>query len=85
MGVMIIVALVVTPTQLEHFASLWFERKNLGGTYNGAVTDKHVVLCCTNLQYDLITDFLKEFYAHRKNHARIKLKNLFQMFLFLTF
>ncbi len=66
---MIIVALVVVPTKLEHLASLWFERKHLGGIYTGTKNDKHVVLCCNNLEYDLLCDFLKEFYAHRKNQV----------------
>ncbi|CAF0855636.1 unnamed protein product, partial [Brachionus calyciflorus] len=71
MGVIIIVALVVVPTQLEHLASLWFERQNLGASYSThrAAHERHIVVCSTALQYDLIFDFLNEFYAHRKNQS----------------
>lgn len=69
MGIMIIVGLIVVPTELEHLASLWLERKHLGVDYTAAKNDKHVVLCCTDLEYDLICDFLTEFYAHRKNQV----------------
>ena len=69
MSIMIIVALVVVPTKLENLASLWFERKHLGGIYDGTKNDQHVVLCCNNLEYDTLSDFLKEFYAHRRNQV----------------
>ena len=71
MAIMVIVALVVIPTQLESLASLWFERQNLGASYSShrAVSEKHIVVCTTAVQYDLIIDFLNEFYAHRKNQV----------------
>ena len=40
-----------------------------GGTYYSrqrAETEKHVVVCSTTLQQNLIMDFLNEFYAHPK-------------------
>lgn len=68
---MMVIALVVIPTQLEHLASLWIERQTLGASYSThrAVSEKHIVVCTTALQYDLIIDFLNEFYAHRKNQS----------------
>jgi hypothetical protein len=63
--------------KLEHLASLWFERQNLGASYSRhrAAHEKHIVVCSTALQYDLIIDFLNEFYAHRKNHVNFYLKS----------
>ena len=42
------------------------ERKKLGGSYSAhrAQSEKHVVVCSTNLQADTIMDLLNEFYAH---------------------
>jgi hypothetical protein len=53
---------------------LWFERQNLGASYSShrAAHERHIVVCSTNLQYDIIFDFLHEFYAHRKNHVIIR-------------
>ncbi|XP_071480068.1 potassium channel subfamily T member 2-like [Diadema antillarum] len=67
---MICAALVLLPLQLENLAYLIVERQKQGGTYSRhrAQTEKHVVVCATNLQYDLIVDFLNEFYAH--NHLQ---------------
>ncbi|XP_033642765.1 potassium channel subfamily T member 2-like isoform X2 [Asterias rubens] len=64
--IMISAALVVLPVQLERFGFLLVERQKQGGTYSQhrAESGKHVVVCATILQYDLITDFLNEFYAH---------------------
>eukprot|EP00057_Strongylocentrotus_purpuratus_P014114 XP_011668588.1 PREDICTED: potassium channel subfamily T member 1 [Strongylocentrotus purpuratus] len=64
--IMICSALVILPIQLENLAYLIMERQKQGGTYSRhrAQTEKHVVVCATNLQYDLIVDFLNEFYAH---------------------
>ncbi|XP_045137419.1 potassium channel subfamily T member 2-like isoform X9 [Portunus trituberculatus] len=66
MVIMICVALIVLPTQFEQLAFTWMERKKLGGTYSAhrAQSEKHVVVCSTNLQADTIMDFLNEFYAH---------------------
>ncbi|XP_068216302.1 LOW QUALITY PROTEIN: potassium channel subfamily T member 2-like [Palaemon carinicauda] len=66
MIIMICVALIVLPTQFEQLAFTWMERKKLGGTYSAhrAQSERHVVVCSTNLQADTIMDFLNEFYAH---------------------
>ncbi|XP_047741157.1 potassium channel subfamily T member 2, partial [Hyalella azteca] len=66
MVIMICVALIVLPTQFEQLAFTWMERKKLGGSYSAhrAQSEKHVVVCSTNLQADAIMDFLNEFYAH---------------------
>ncbi|XP_038063819.1 potassium channel subfamily T member 1-like [Patiria miniata] len=68
---MIAAALVVLPIQLERLAYLLIERQKQGGTYSQhrAESGKHVVVCATVLQYDLITDFLNEFYAHNLLHG----------------
>uniref|UniRef100_A0A8C9T3S5 Potassium sodium-activated channel subfamily T member 2 n=1 Tax=Scleropages formosus TaxID=113540 RepID=A0A8C9T3S5_SCLFO len=64
--IMISVALVVLPIQLEQLAYLWMERQKSGGNYSRhrAETEKHVVLCVSSLKIDLLMDFLNEFYAH---------------------
>ncbi|KAJ7332379.1 hypothetical protein JRQ81_014559, partial [Phrynocephalus forsythii] len=64
--IMICVALVVLPIQLEQLAYLWMERQKSGGNYSRhrAQTEKHVVLCVSSLKIDLLMDFLNEFYAH---------------------
>jgi hypothetical protein len=60
---------------LEHLASLWLERQNLGASYSAqqAALEKHIVVIATSLQYDIIFDFLNEFYAHRKNQVPLLL------------
>ncbi|XP_022094586.1 potassium channel subfamily T member 1-like isoform X4 [Acanthaster planci] len=69
--IMIGAALVVLPIQLEKLAYVLIERQKQGGTYSQhrAESGKHVVVCATVLQYDLITDFLNEFYAHNLLHG----------------
>lgn len=42
-----------------------------------AAHERHIVVCSTALQYDLIFDFLNEFYAHRKNQVKFLIKRLF--------
>ncbi|KAH1003789.1 hypothetical protein HUJ04_003646 [Dendroctonus ponderosae] len=66
MVIMICVALIVLPTQFEQLAFTWMERQKLGGSYSShrAQSEKHVVVCSTNLHADTIMDFLNEFYAH---------------------
>ncbi|XP_025832580.1 potassium channel subfamily T member 2 isoform X1 [Agrilus planipennis] len=66
MVIMICVALMVLPTQLEQLAFTWIERQKLGGSYSShrAQSEKHVVVCSTTLHADTIMDFLNEFYAH---------------------
>lgn len=66
MVIMICVALIVLPTQIEQLACTWMERQKLGGKYSvhRAQTEKHVVVCSTTLRADTVMDFLNEFYAH---------------------
>ncbi|XP_074597555.1 potassium channel subfamily T member 2-like isoform X2 [Brevipalpus obovatus] len=66
MVIMICVALIVLPTQIEQLACTWMERQKLGGNYSvhRAQTEKHVVVCSTTLRTDTVMDFLNEFYAH---------------------
>ncbi|KAK3932200.1 Potassium channel subfamily T member 1 [Frankliniella fusca] len=66
MVIMICVALIVLPTQLEQLAFTWMERQKLGGSYSShrAQSEQHVVVCSTTLHADTIMDFLNEFYAH---------------------
>ena len=54
--------------QFEQLAFTWMERQKQGGAYSShrAQTEKHVVVCTTTLQADLVMDFLNEFYAHAK-------------------
>ena len=42
------------------------EKQKRGTSYSKhrAETEKHVVVCSTTLQYNIIMDFLNEFYAH---------------------
>ncbi|KAG1969222.1 potassium channel subfamily T member 2 [Pimephales promelas] len=64
--IMIIVALMVLPIQIEDLAYLWMERQKSGGDYSKqrAETERHVVLCVSSIKIDLLMDFLNEFYAH---------------------
>ncbi|XP_078685144.1 potassium channel subfamily T member 2-like isoform X3 [Branchiostoma floridae x Branchiostoma belcheri] len=75
--IMICVALIILPIQLsrpkyrklfEQMAFLWMERTKQGGSYSRqrAESENHVVVCATQLQTDVIMDFLNEFYAHPK-------------------
>lgn len=66
MVIMICVALIVLPTQIEQLACTWMERQKLGGKYSvhRAQTEKHCVVCSTTLRADTVMDFLNEFYAH---------------------
>ncbi|XP_070532191.1 potassium channel subfamily T member 2-like isoform X28 [Ptychodera flava] len=65
-AIMIIAALVVIPIQLEQLAFYLLERQKQGASYSKhrAASEKHVVVCATCIQADLIMDFLNEFYAH---------------------
>ncbi|CAK8690807.1 unnamed protein product [Clavelina lepadiformis] len=64
--VIIIVALGILPSQIEQLSFIWSEGKRHGGEYSRqrAKTEKHVVVCATDLRMDVILDFLNEFYAH---------------------
>eukprot|EP00058_Branchiostoma_floridae_P008256 XP_002593744.1 hypothetical protein BRAFLDRAFT_86104 [Branchiostoma floridae] len=66
--IMICVALIILPIQFEQMAFLWMERTKQGGSYSRqrAESENHVVVCATQLQTDVIMDFLNEFYAHPK-------------------
>nr|XP_039272908.1 potassium channel subfamily T member 2-like isoform X1 [Styela clava] len=64
--VTIVVALGVLPSQLEDLAHIWSQRQKQGGEYSRqrATTEKHVIVCATELRLDVIMEFLNEFYAH---------------------
>ncbi|KAK6167603.1 hypothetical protein SNE40_021590 [Patella caerulea] len=68
MIIMICVALIFIPRQLEVIASTWIERQKAGGEYSKrtAAGNKHVVVCSSNLATEAVMDFLSEFYAHPK-------------------
>ncbi|XP_077986802.1 potassium channel subfamily T member 2-like isoform X2 [Glandiceps talaboti] len=65
-AIMIIAALIIVPIQLEQLAFYLVERQKQGASYSRhrAQTEKHVVVCATVIQADIIMDFLNEFYAH---------------------
>ncbi|PJF38046.1 MAG: hypothetical protein CUN55_18995 [Phototrophicales bacterium] len=52
--------------QFEAIAHTFSERARAGGQYSEqrAKAEKHVVLSMTELQADVLRDFLTEFYAH---------------------
>ncbi|XP_048587242.1 potassium channel subfamily T member 1 isoform X2 [Nematostella vectensis] len=68
--IMIGIALVLLPIELERLAFLLFSRQKEGGAYNHllAGTDRHVVLCATTLRTGTLIDFLNEFYADSRLH-----------------
>jgi potassium channel subfamily T protein 1 len=68
MIVLIIAALIVLPSQFEQLAVIYMEKQKSGRYYSKqrAESEKHVVVCSTSLQPNLIMDFLNEFYAHPK-------------------
>ena len=56
--------------KIETLVSLWIEKKKSGGSYRSVISkNKHIVVCLNHLEYDFITDFLNEFYSHRKNQV----------------
>lgn len=57
---------MVLPSQLEQLALVYMEKQKLGTYYSRqrAESERHVVVCSTTLQSNLIMDFLNEFYAH---------------------
>ncbi|RWS27964.1 potassium channel subfamily T member 2-like protein [Leptotrombidium deliense] len=64
--IMICVAFIVVPTQVELLVYTWMERQKMGRNYsvNRANNEKHVVVCSTALNDNTVLDFLNEFYAH---------------------
>ncbi|XP_031565605.1 potassium channel subfamily T member 2-like isoform X3 [Actinia tenebrosa] len=66
--IMIGIALVMLPIELEQLAFLLFSRQKEGGAYSTllAGTTRHVVLCSTTLRAVTVIDFLNEFYADPK-------------------
>lgn len=52
------------------------ERQKRGGSYSRhrAENEKHVVVCSTTLQTNIIMDFLNEFYAHPMLQVKTFLK-----------
>ncbi|KJH44789.1 Calcium-activated BK potassium channel alpha subunit [Dictyocaulus viviparus] len=67
--ILICVALVLLPSQIEALGQTWRERQKCGGTYSGgwSKNEKHVVVTITHLEVEFIRDFLDEFYAHPEN------------------
>lgn len=63
--IMIAIALILLPVELEQLAFLLVTRQKEGGAFNRmlAGSDKHVVLCATTLRPTMLIDFLNEFYA----------------------
>ncbi|KAL5015533.1 hypothetical protein ScPMuIL_009803, partial [Solemya velum] len=76
---MICVAFIFIPRQIEGLATTWIERCKSGGEYSGrrAAGSHHVVVCSNKLSADTIMDFLQEFYAHPKleNHVVVLLSS----------
>ncbi|XP_070209297.1 potassium channel subfamily T member 2-like isoform X2 [Littorina saxatilis] len=68
MFLMICVAFVFLPTQLEEIGSTWAQRKKTGGDYgkSKAQRSKHVVVCASAFTADSVMNFLNEFYEHPK-------------------
>ena len=52
--------------KFEQLALIYMEKQKRGSTYSRhrAENEKHVVVCATSLQPNIIMDFLNEFYAH---------------------
>ncbi|VDL70773.1 unnamed protein product [Nippostrongylus brasiliensis] len=67
--ILICVALVLLPSQLEALGQTWLERRKCGSDYRGGHTknDSHVVVTITHLEVEFVRDFLDEFYAHPEN------------------
>lgn len=67
--ILICVALVLLPSQLEALGQTWLERRKCGSDYSGGITrnDSHVVVTITHLEVEFVRDFLDEFYAHPEN------------------
>lgn len=66
MIMLILAALAVLPSQFEQLALIYMEKQKRGTNYSRhrAENEKHVVVCSTSLQPNIIMDFLNEFYAH---------------------
>lgn len=64
--IMILVSIIVLPSQFDQLINTYKERKKMGLNFhlNLSKNDKHVVVCSTTLESDMILDFLNEFYAH---------------------
>ncbi|KAK6036433.1 hypothetical protein COOONC_26062 [Cooperia oncophora] len=67
--ILICVALVLLPSQIEALGQTWIARQKCGSDYSGgfAKNEKHVVVTITHLEMALVRDFLDEFYAHHEN------------------
>ncbi|XGW15317.1 hypothetical protein V3C99_001080 [Haemonchus contortus] len=67
--ILICVALVLLPSQLEALGQTWIARQKCGSDYSGGFSknEKHVVVTITHLEMELVRDFLDEFYAHHEN------------------
>lgn len=64
--VMICISIIVLPSQFEQLMYTYKERKKLGQNFhiNLSKKEKHVVVCSTTLDAEMILEFLNEFYAH---------------------
>ncbi|KAJ1352345.1 hypothetical protein KIN20_008663 [Parelaphostrongylus tenuis] len=71
--ILICVAIVLLPSQVEALGQTWIERQKSGGDYGGrwSKNEKHVVVTITHLEVEFIRDFLDEFYAHNENKAKL--------------
>lgn len=66
MLLMIGVAFVFLPRQLESIASTWIDKGKEGKDFSAtqAKSTKHVVVCIASISPDIVMDFLNEFFAH---------------------
>ncbi|CAI4228796.1 unnamed protein product [Auanema sp. JU1783] len=66
--ILICVALIMLPSQLESLGQTWSERQKSGGEYSSRwAAQEHVVVTITHLEVEFVRDFLDEFYAHPEN------------------
>lgn len=73
MLLMIGVAFIFLPRQLESIASTWIDKGKEGRDFSAtqAKTSKHVVVCIASISPDIVMDFLNEFFAHSELESYI--------------
>eukprot|EP00794_Sanderia_malayensis_P015623 gene15623-17199_t len=65
--IMIVLALLILPAELEELAFLLVSKQKEGGVYSSVLgADRHVVVCSTALRTGVMIDFLNEFFADPK-------------------
>ena len=67
---MIVIALGIIPAHIEQIAVIYLERQRT--VEYTEKSERHVVLCTTDLKYDTVLDFLHEFYEvddHQENYS----------------